>query len=91
MITGNTTIKYGDDLNLTCSVESFPPSVITWTKHGSIKNLPKEAKIILHNDTGTATLIIPNVTVHYSGLYVCTAKHQIPTLSTHAEVNVTCE
>ncbi|KAF3839480.1 hypothetical protein F7725_018197 [Dissostichus mawsoni] len=65
VITGNTTIKDGDDLNLTCSVESFPPSVITWTKHGSIKNLLKETKIILHNDTGTATLIIPNVTVEF--------------------------
>ncbi|KAI9524129.1 hypothetical protein NQZ68_021091 [Dissostichus eleginoides] len=89
VITGNTTIKDGDDLNLTCSVESFPPSVITWTKHDSFKNLSKETKIILHNDTGTATLIIRNVTVDYSGLYVCKAKHQIPTLSTHAEVNVT--
>ncbi|XP_033968715.1 sialic acid-binding Ig-like lectin 14 [Trematomus bernacchii] len=89
VITGITTVKDDDDLNLTCSVESFPPSVITWTKHGSIKNLPKETEIILHNDTGTATLIIPNVTVDYSGLYVCTAKHQISTLSTHAGVNVT--
>ncbi|XP_010788700.1 hemicentin-1-like [Notothenia coriiceps] len=89
VITGNTTIKDGDDLNLTCSVESFPPSVITWIKHGSIKNLTKETKIILHNNTGTATLIIRNVTVDYSGLYVCKANHQISTLSTHAEVNVT--
>ncbi|KAK5892053.1 hypothetical protein CesoFtcFv8_012472 [Champsocephalus esox] len=64
-------------------------AVITWTKHGSIRNLTKETKIILDNDTGTASLIIRNVTVDYSGLYVCKAKHQIPTLSTHAEVNVT--
>ncbi|XP_033957397.1 sialic acid-binding Ig-like lectin 5 isoform X2 [Pseudochaenichthys georgianus] len=89
VITGNTTIKDGDDLNLTCSVESFPPAVITWTKHGSIRNLTKETKTILDNDTGTASLIIPNVTVDYSGLYVCKAKHQIPALSTLAEVNVT--
>ncbi|XP_034057073.1 sialic acid-binding Ig-like lectin 11 isoform X3 [Gymnodraco acuticeps] len=89
VITGVTTVKDGDDLNLTCSVESFPPSVITWTKHGSIRNLTKETKIILDNNTGTATLTIRNVTVDYSGLYVCKAKLQIPTLSTHAEVNVT--
>ncbi|XP_034057066.1 vascular endothelial growth factor receptor 1-like isoform X2 [Gymnodraco acuticeps] len=89
VITGVTTVKDGDDLNLTCSIESFPPSVITWTKHGSIRNLTKETKIILDNNTGTATLTIRNVTVDYSGLYVCKAKHQIPTLSTHAEVNVT--
>ena len=89
MITGITTVKDDDDLNLTCSVESFPPSVITWTKHGSNGNLPKETKTVVHNDT--ATLIISKMTAEYSGLYVCTATLQIPTLSTHAEVNVTCE
>ncbi|KAK5862003.1 hypothetical protein PBY51_017436 [Eleginops maclovinus] len=89
VITGNTTIKEGDDLHLTCSVRSFPPSVMAWTKHGLVKNLTKQTKLDLHNDTRTATLIIHNVTLEYSGLYVCTATHQIPTLSTHAEVNVT--
>ena len=39
VITGDTTVKEGDALNLTCSVESFPPSHITWTVLGSNTNL----------------------------------------------------
>ncbi|XP_070767894.1 hemicentin-1-like [Enoplosus armatus] len=89
VITGVTTVKEGDALNLTCNVESFSPSFITWTKLGSNKNLQKETTISLQNDTETATLVIRNVTVEYSGLYICTAKHQITTLIKHAEVTVT--
>ncbi|TDH11463.1 hypothetical protein EPR50_G00061130 [Perca flavescens] len=89
VITGMTTIKEGDALNLTCGVESFPSSVITWTKRGSSNNLQKETGIILQNDTGSATLVILNVTAEYSGQYICTAEHQITTLTTHADVIVT--
>ncbi|XP_054477345.1 sialic acid-binding Ig-like lectin 10 [Anoplopoma fimbria] len=88
VITGMTTIKEGDALHLTCSVESSPPSVITWTKLGSNKNLQSENTSVLKNNTGTATLIILNVTAEYSGEYICTAKHQNITLTTPAEVNV---
>ncbi|XP_035764005.1 sialic acid-binding Ig-like lectin 14 [Neolamprologus brichardi] len=52
-IIGNTTVREGDVLNLTCSVESFPPSVIMWSKLGSDTNL--------HNDTGSATIFIQNI------------------------------
>ncbi|XP_039662219.1 basement membrane-specific heparan sulfate proteoglycan core protein-like isoform X2 [Perca fluviatilis] len=89
VITGMTTVKEGEALNLTCGVESFPPSGITWTKRGSNNNLQKETRIILQNDTGSATLVILNVTAEYSGQYICTAEHQIPTLTTHADVIVT--
>ncbi|XP_054483450.1 sialic acid-binding Ig-like lectin 10 [Anoplopoma fimbria] len=88
VITGMTTVKEGDALHLTCSVESSPPSVITWTKLGSNKNLQSENTSVLKNNTGTATLIILNVTAEYSGEYICTAKHQNTTLTTPAEVNV---
>uniref|UniRef100_A0A668S0P5 Ig-like domain-containing protein n=1 Tax=Oreochromis aureus TaxID=47969 RepID=A0A668S0P5_OREAU len=57
-IIGNTTVKEGDVLNLTCSVESVPPSLVMWSKLGSNTNL--------HNDTGSATFIISNAT-EYSG------------------------
>ncbi|XP_037642100.1 myelin-associated glycoprotein-like isoform X1 [Sebastes umbrosus] len=66
-ITGNTSVEEGETLNLTCSVDSFPPSLITWTKLGLNRNL--------NNDTGPATLVIPNVTAEHSGPYICTAKH----------------
>ncbi|XP_068592560.1 sialic acid-binding Ig-like lectin 14 [Cebidichthys violaceus] len=88
VITGMTTVKEGDALNLTCSVESSPPSVVTWTKLDSNKNLQSENVIVLQNDSGSATLVILNVTAEYSGQYICTAEHQITTLTTPAEVNV---
>lgn len=56
-------------LNLTCSCESFPPSLITWTKLGS----NNEIKIM--NDTGAGKLVICNVTEKDSGKYICTAIH----------------
>ncbi|XP_035862378.1 sialic acid-binding Ig-like lectin 14 [Sander lucioperca] len=78
-ITGDTSVKEGETLNLTCSVESFPPSLITWTKLCMNRTL--------NNDTGTATLVISNMTTEYSGQYICTAKHQDNPLT--KEVNIT--
>ncbi|XP_037640550.1 sialic acid-binding Ig-like lectin 10 [Sebastes umbrosus] len=66
-ITGNTSVEEGETLNLTCSVDSFPPSLITWIKLSLNRNL--------NNDTRSATLVIPNVTAEHSGPYICTAKH----------------
>ncbi|XP_063342405.1 sialic acid-binding Ig-like lectin 10 [Pelmatolapia mariae] len=77
---GNTIIKEGDVLNLTCSVESFPPSLIMWSKIGS--------DITLHNDTGSATLSIINATTGHSGQYVCTAKHMNNTLQENINITV---
>ncbi|XP_013770800.1 vascular cell adhesion protein 1-like isoform X2 [Pundamilia nyererei] len=79
-ITGNTSIKEGDDLNLTCSVESFPPSLIMWSKLTSVTNL--------HNDTGSATLVIHNATAEDSGQYICTAKYMSNTLKEEVHVTV---
>ncbi|XP_068425863.1 sialic acid-binding Ig-like lectin 5 [Clinocottus analis] len=88
VITGVTTVKEGDALNLTCSVESVPSSVLTWTKLGSNKVLQSENVKVLQNDTGTASLVILNVTAEYSGRYICTAEHQITNVTTPAEVKV---
>ncbi|KAK2844936.1 hypothetical protein Q5P01_011595 [Channa striata] len=79
VITGNTTVKKGDDLNLTCTVESFPPSVLTWTKHGSNKTI----------ENRTANLFITNVTPEDSGRYICSAEHQIRALTAQTDVTVT--
>uniref|UniRef100_A0A7N8Y1C4 B-cell receptor CD22 n=1 Tax=Mastacembelus armatus TaxID=205130 RepID=A0A7N8Y1C4_9TELE len=87
-ITGITAVSEGDALNLTCSVESFPPSAITWTKLGCNVTLPKETKIIVQNDTGAVTLVISMVKAEHLGQYICTAKHLHRTLSTHAEITV---
>ncbi|XP_068997315.1 sialic acid-binding Ig-like lectin 10 [Embiotoca jacksoni] len=80
-IAGKTTVGEGGALNLTCSAESFPPSRITWTKLGS--------NVSLHADTGSASLVIPNVTTEHSGEYVCTAQHLDTAVTVHADVAVT--
>ncbi|XP_063340964.1 sialic acid-binding Ig-like lectin 14 [Pelmatolapia mariae] len=80
-IIGNTTVKEGDVLNLTCSVESFPPSVIVWSKCGSNTKL--------HNDTGSAILVVRNVTSEHSGQYICTVKHLDTAVTSYVDVTVT--
>uniref|UniRef100_A0A8C6LWX6 Ig-like domain-containing protein n=1 Tax=Nothobranchius furzeri TaxID=105023 RepID=A0A8C6LWX6_NOTFU len=71
-------------LNLTCSVESFPPSLIKWTKHS-------ENKVYVQTDSGSASLLIPNVTTEDSGRYICTAEHLDEKVSVEADVTVTCK
>ncbi|XP_028281132.1 sialic acid-binding Ig-like lectin 5 [Parambassis ranga] len=80
-ISGSTAVNEGDVLSLTCSAESFPPSVIMWTKLSS--------NTTLHNGTGSATLVIPNVTAEHSGQYICTANHLNTTLTERVTVTVT--
>ncbi|XP_063340975.1 sialic acid-binding Ig-like lectin 14, partial [Pelmatolapia mariae] len=80
-ITGNTTVKEGDDLNLTCSVESFPPALTSWEKLSSYKTL--------HKYTGSATLVVYNVTKEHSGQYICAAKYLNTTVTSDVNVTVT--
>lgn len=89
MITGHTAVNRGDDLHLTCSVDSFPPSLVKWTKLGSSTNLHSGSD--MRNDTGSATLIIPNVATGHSGRYICAAEHLYKAVTVYADVTVTCE
>nr|XP_024660031.1 sialic acid-binding Ig-like lectin 5 [Maylandia zebra] len=88
-IIGNTTIREGDVLNLTCSVESFPPSLVMWSKPTSKPSRHNETYTDAHNDTGSATLVIPNVTAEQSGQYICTATHLDTTMTSYVNVTVT--
>ncbi|XP_026225953.1 sialic acid-binding Ig-like lectin 5 [Anabas testudineus] len=88
-ISGPTTVKPGDTLNLTCSVDSFPASSMTWTKSGCNESLNKNNESEPLTQGGQAFLIIHNMTADHSGQYICTAKHQIQTLTKHTHVTVT--
>ncbi|KAF7670456.1 hypothetical protein LDENG_00074460 [Lucifuga dentata] len=87
-ITGRRMVKEGDAVNLTCSVESFPPSTVTWTKHGCNKNLHNEIKIEEQNNTVKATLLIPNMTGELSGRYICTVKHMNKAQMENADITL---
>uniref|UniRef100_A0A668S0R1 B-cell receptor CD22 n=1 Tax=Oreochromis aureus TaxID=47969 RepID=A0A668S0R1_OREAU len=90
-IIGNTTIREGDVLNLTCSVESFPPSLVMWSKPRSNPSHHNGTYTDLHNDTGSATVVIANVTTEQSGQYICTATHLDTTVTSYVNVTVTCK
>uniref|UniRef100_A0A3B5LHH9 Ig-like domain-containing protein n=1 Tax=Xiphophorus couchianus TaxID=32473 RepID=A0A3B5LHH9_9TELE len=80
-ISGKSTIKQDESLNLTCTVDSFPLSVIIWSKRGLNKTLNNETKY------GTSTLVIHNVTKQHSGQYFCYANHLNKTLE--QDINIT--
>ncbi|MED6248779.1 hypothetical protein ATANTOWER_004898 [Ataeniobius toweri] len=86
-IIGNPNIKEGDVLNLTCIVDSFPPSLITWTTHSASINPNNRTSFL--NSTGSATLVILNMTVEDSAEYVCTATHMNNTVTEYVDIKVT--
>lgn len=105
-ITGSTSVKEGETLNLSCSVESFPPSIITWMKfsdeniqNGTESSLQDGILSDLHNSTvselqeqrGWGTFFISNMTVENSGQYICSAKHLNNTLVRKVDINVICK
>ncbi|XP_014252495.1 protogenin B-like isoform X2 [Cimex lectularius] len=82
----NTTIKEGEVLKLTCSIESSPPAKITWLRDD--KPLPQNRRFILL-DSGS--LYIANIKKDDSGLYRCQATNAYikkSRVSTGAEVVV---
>ncbi|XP_071376407.1 sialic acid-binding Ig-like lectin 5 isoform X2 [Centroberyx affinis] len=83
IITGNTTVKEGDALNLTCSVESYPLSIVTWAKLGS-----NDTETKLQNGTEKAALFISNVTIEHFGQYICTAQHLNTSQTAYANITV---
>ncbi|KAM8869106.1 sialic acid-binding Ig-like lectin 5 isoform 2-T3 [Spinachia spinachia] len=89
-ISGNTSVKEGDTLSLTCGVESFPPSLTTWTNthNETDTNRQNDAETFMQRASGTSTFYIFNVTSEYSGRYSCTAKYLNQTLVEYVDVNV---
>nr|XP_029131263.1 sialic acid-binding Ig-like lectin 11 [Labrus bergylta] len=102
-ITGNTSVREGELLQLTCSVESFPPSLVTWTKM-STKDIKSGSKPDVQNDTlanpentteiyllsgnGQVTFSITKVTAKDSGQYICTANHSNITQMEKVDIEV---
>uniref|UniRef100_A0A3B5R6B9 B-cell receptor CD22 n=1 Tax=Xiphophorus maculatus TaxID=8083 RepID=A0A3B5R6B9_XIPMA len=85
-IIGSQTIKEGDALNLTCSVDSVPPSLIVWTKN-SLSILPSNRTSSPSNN-GSTTLVVFNMTVKDSGRYICTITYENITETKYIDINV---
>ncbi|XP_054903045.1 hemicentin-1-like [Poeciliopsis prolifica] len=95
-ISGRTTVMEGEDLNLTCSVDSVPPSVIKWTKSGTEinwqdSNLSKadSGEVYLQEQSGHVSFSIMNVTAKEAGCYICTATYENKSMTEKVHVKVT--
>ncbi|XP_053699624.1 myelin-associated glycoprotein-like [Synchiropus splendidus] len=85
IILGNTDVKKGRALNLTCASESYPESVITMKKEERReKTFPCQT-----SNANTVSVLIPNVTTEDSGRYICEARYEMETLTTSVNVTVT--
>lgn len=93
----------GETLSLTCSVESFPPSVVTWSTLLD-RNEPNATERGMQNSSiwddgslgpqegsGTANHTIANVSTADSGQYACRVKHMNTTLEKIIDVRVICK
>ncbi|XP_051812406.1 B-cell receptor CD22-like isoform X2 [Acanthochromis polyacanthus] len=79
-ISGNRSLKKGETLNLTCSVESFPPSFVAWTKRNCMGSLIRNQR--------SSTLVIPDVRAEHSGQYVCEAMYMERPLLSYVNITV---
>uniref|UniRef100_A0A8C5GYL4 Ig-like domain-containing protein n=1 Tax=Gouania willdenowi TaxID=441366 RepID=A0A8C5GYL4_GOUWI len=75
-IIGDKSVKEGDTLNLTCTVESFPPSQITWVKmqkgtktdrpEDRLSDLQSNNETTLQEENESVMLFISNTTKEHS-------------------------
>ncbi|XP_051812411.1 sialic acid-binding Ig-like lectin 14 isoform X4 [Acanthochromis polyacanthus] len=82
-ISGNRNLKKGETLNLTCSVESFPPSFVAWTKRNCMGSLIRNRR--------SSTLVIPDVRAEHSGQYVCEAMYMERPLLSYVNITVSLD
>lgn len=90
-ISGNSAVEEGNSLNLTCWVESYPLSNITWSKLGSGTELNYEVNTDKKNNRNAALLMIHDATTKDSGKYVCTAAFLETSVSIYTDIMVTSE
>lgn len=103
-VSGTLIIREGETLNLTCRLDSFPPSVLTWTKYSETTEsfLQINSRDFYGSDNnsrsfqqeqrhGMASFFLSNVTVEDSGQYICTAKHLNTTLMEKIDIKVICK
>lgn len=103
-VSGTLNVNEGHALNLTCSLDSFPLSVLTWTKlHETTSTLfkidsnnfnetwNKSGNFQLEQRYGMASLSLLNVSVEDSGQYVCTAQYLNDTLMEEVDIKVMCK
>ncbi|XP_063167061.1 V-set and immunoglobulin domain-containing protein 2 [Candoia aspera] len=71
---GTTSAAIGSDVTFSCnSSEGVPPPIYSWTKLDSKQPLPP-SNMVQNQEKGT--LILTNLTLQFSGTYICTASNE---------------
>uniref|UniRef100_A0A672FIA2 Ig-like domain-containing protein n=1 Tax=Salarias fasciatus TaxID=181472 RepID=A0A672FIA2_SALFA len=83
-IIGETAVKEHETLNLTCSVDSFPPSRITWIKLSDLF-LQNGTETVVQNDTSAELLNETETSEQEDAVYLDSAATE------YADVTVTCK
>lgn len=91
VISDERTVEEGNSLNVTCWVESYPLSRITWTKSGSGTELNYEVNTDIQNNKKSVLLMIHDATTEDSGKYICTAEFLETSVSISTDIMVTSE
>lgn len=84
-------VEEGNSLNVTCWVESYPLSQITWTKSGSGTELSYEVNTDIQSNKKSALLTIHDATTEDSGKYICTVEFLEASVSISTDIIVTSE
>lgn len=84
-------VEEGNSLNVTCWVESYPLSHITWTKSGSATELSYEVNTDIQSNKKSAILTIHDATREDSGKYICTVEFLEASVSISTDIIVTSE
>lgn len=84
-------VEEGNSLNVTCWVESYPLSHITWTKSGSGTELSYKVNTDIQSNKKSALLMIHDATAEDSGKYICTAEFLGASVSISTDIIVHSE
>ncbi|XP_078689224.1 uncharacterized protein LOC144920746 [Branchiostoma floridae x Branchiostoma belcheri] len=74
-------VREGDDVIVTCIVDSNPPAHISWKRQVQGRN-------VVMATAGTTTIVLRNVTRQDNGTYICRAGNDIGTASASGVVHV---
>ena len=78
----------GDTATLACLVSSFPPSNITWRRHGSVLSSNDNKYTFIDSNF---TLLIKNAKFDDAGYYECEATNELGGAVANAKLTVGCK
>ena len=90
-LSGEQTAVAGSPVNITCRVNSFPTSTITWYLDNELLNTTLVSQETLDNTTQESTVTISSVTTMDSGTYRCEAGNLLSTVNMNTSLTVESE